>query len=312
MSGLAVDAALRGFALTVDALDPIATWNSAVFRLRTRHGTYALRVHQAGGRHPDVIRGELAFLRHLRSHGLPVPQPLQSSCGEDLFTGTGVDGSTRYFDVTTWMGGVVRRNGLDVSDADRLGATLARIHLTSLTFTRMPERIPPVHSDLWLLAEASADDVESIAPWFSPGDRAVLERALAGILPTLAQLDSREREAATLHNDFILGNCLWQDGKLSVVDFADAAIGPLVYDLAPMLTNIGDEPILRSAFLAGYRSQRPLSANQEAVLPMLEAVRHVAFCFDLVTRAAQGRYGPPLDVHLPHRVSELRLLIPLL
>ncbi|MGW0227396.1 phosphotransferase enzyme family protein [Actinopolymorpha singaporensis] len=307
----AVDVARRRFGLVIEALDPISTWNSVVFRLRTPSGAYALRVHEPGKRHPDDIRRELAFLRHLRSHGLPVPEPLRASEGDDLVTSPDGD-ETRCYDVTTWVSGVVRRDGLDPSDAHILGATLARIHLASLTFTGLPRKPPPVHEETWFLAHASADDVETIAPWFSPPDQAVLREALARVRPRLAKLDRSELEEGTLHKDYILGNCLWHDGDLSVIDFAEARTGPLLYDLAPMLTNIGDEPPLRRAFLAGYRSERSLSTNQEAALPVLEAVRHISSCFSMISRAKNGLYGPALDVHLPYRLSEVRNLLPLL
>jgi Ser/Thr protein kinase RdoA (MazF antagonist) len=307
----AVEVARREFGLVIETIDPIPTWNSVVFRLRTTDGAYALRVHEPGGRHPDVIRGELAFLRHLGSHDLPVPEPLQSSSGDDLVTSTAGD-DLRYYDATTWMAGVVRRDGLAASDARVLGTTLARIHLASLTFTGIPERSAPVHEETWLLANATALDVESIAPWFPPTDQAVLQQALARVQPRLAKLDRSELEEGTLHKDYILGNCLWRDGDLSVIDFAEARSGPLLYDLAPMLTNIGDEPALRHAFLAGYRSERSLSAKQEAALPVLEAVRHISSCFSMISRAKNGLYGPRLDVHLPYRLSEVRNLLPLL
>jgi Ser/Thr protein kinase RdoA (MazF antagonist) len=307
----AVAVARHGFGLVVESIDPIPTWNSVVFRLRTSDGAYALRVHEPGGRHPDVIRGELAFLRHLRAHDLPVPEPLQSSSGDDLASSTDGDDSRNY-DVTTWMIGDVRRDGLAPSDAHLLGATLARVHLASLTFTGPPKQAPPAYEETWLLANASADDVESIAPWFSPADQAVLEQALARVQPRLAELDRSELVEGTLHKDYTLGNCLWIDGDLSVIDFAEARTGPLLYDLAPMLTNIGDEPDLRHAFLGGYRSERSLSASQEAALPVLEAVRHVSSCFSMVSRAKNGLYGPGLDIHLPYRLSEVRTLLPLL
>ncbi|MEQ4210238.1 phosphotransferase [Actinopolymorpha sp. B9G3] len=306
----AVEAARRGFGLVIEAIEPIDTWSGAVFRVRTGHGPYALRAHEPGKRHPDMIRGELAFLRHLRSCGLPVPEPLQSSSGDDLFTASGGDSSPRYYDATTWMSGVVRRDGLAESDAHRLGVTLARIHVASLTFARLPQQSPPVHDEIWLLANASAEDVEPIAPWFSPSDQAVLEQALAKVRRRLAALDGSELEEGALHMDYTLGNCLWQDGDLSVIDFAEARRGPLLYDLAPMLTNIGDEPTLRRSFLAGYRSERSLSANQEAALPAMEAVRHINSCFAMIATAQQGIYGPALDVHLPYRLSEVRNLLP--
>lgn len=167
-------------------------------------------------------------------------------------------------------------------------------------------------TELWLLANGSPADLHVIAHHFSAADCEVLEPVLARVAPVRATLTGDELEEGTLHKDFILGNCVWQDGRPSVLDFAEARNGPLLYDLAPMLTNIGDEPALRHAFLAGYRSERSLSAKQEAALPVLEAVRHISSCFSMISRAKNGLYGPRLDVHLPYRLSEVRNLLPLL
>lgn len=312
---LAVEAMRTGFGLTVRAIDPIPTWHSTVFRIDTGAGRYAVRAHGSTRRPPDSIRTELAFLRHLRSHGLSVPEPLSSLAADDLHVGTGADGSPRYYDVTTWMGGVVRRDGLDPTDAHLIGTTLARIHQGARDFSAprgVAAQPPPVHEETWLLAHAGPDDLRSIADWFSPADQAVLADVLARVRPALAALERHELEAGLLHKDFILGNCLWHEDGLTVLDFAEGRVGPFLYDLAPMLTNIGDQPPLRAAFLAGYRAVRPLSSRQEATLPVLEAVRHLSSCFSMIDAARQGRHGPALDVHLPYRMSGIRQLLPAL
>jgi len=167
-------------------------------------------------------------------------------------------------------------------------------------------------TELWLLANGSPADLHVIAHHFSAADCEVLEPVLARVAPVRATLTGDELEEGTLHKDFILGNCVWQDGRPSVLDFAEARNGPLLYDLAPMLTNIGDEPHLRQGLLGGYRSVRALTATQEAALPMLEAIRHVGSCFSMIELAENGLHGPALDVHLPYRVGELRRLLPLL
>ncbi len=46
------------------------------------------------------------------------------------------------------------------------------------------------------------------------------------------------------------------------------------------------------------------------MLPLLEAVRHVSFCFRSIDRAMHDLPTPPLDVHLPVRIAEIRLLQP--
>jgi Ser/Thr protein kinase RdoA (MazF antagonist) len=303
-----VAAAREGFGLVVDGIEGLPSWNSTVFRLTTPTGSYALRMHGRGGRLVADIRRELALLRHLGRRGLRVPGPVAARTGEDLFS----DGSPRHYDVTSWLDGNVRRRDLHPDDARPLGDTLARIHDASRSFDPAGAGEPSSVGDpAWLLSAATADDVESIASWFSAADRAVLAEVVDAVGPTLATLDEHEVESGLLHKDFILGNCVWHPNGLGVLDFADAGTGPFLYDLAPMLTNIGHEPALRTAFLAGYRSRLPLSAAQERALPLMEAVRHVSFCFRNIAKATRGVTTPPLDVHLPARIAEIRLLLPL-
>ena len=304
----AAAAAREGFGLVVNDVEGLPSWNSTVFRLRTPAGPYALRAYDPGRRTVADIRRELAFLRHLDQRGLRVPVPVSAQTGEDLFT----DGSRRHYDVTSWLDGTVRRRDLHADDVRRLGETLAHIHDASRSFD--PGRVEPAAAGdpTWLLTAAIADDIGSLAAWFSAADLAVLAEAVAAIGPTLAALQEDELECGLLHKDFILGNCVWHGTRLGILDFADARTGPFLYDLAPMLTNIGHEPALRTAFLAGYRSRLPLSAAQERALPMMETVRHVSFCFKNIAKATQGMITPPLEVHLPARITEIRLLLPTL
>lgn len=308
----AVVAAREGFGLAVDVVTPLPSWNSSVFRLDTATGRYALRVHRSHARLEGHIRGELAFLRHLTSHRIHVPDPVSSFTGEDVLISQASDGSPRYYDITRWLEGTVRRprHGLDVTDAQQLGTTLGDVHLASRAFAPQPQGRPTLGDPTWLLSGATADDVEPIASWFGPDDRALLEDVIDRVRPALASLSSEERQSGAIHQDFILGNCVWQQGVLGILDFADWGVGPFLYDLAPMLTNIGDQPRMRAAFLTGYRSRQPLSGAQEAVLPLLEAVRHVSFCFRSIDKAMHDLPTPPLDVHLPVRIAEIRLLQP--
>lgn len=288
--GTAVALARTAFGLKVENATPIPSWNSTVFRLDTASGRYALRLHRPGIRPEGHIRGELALLRDLHSQGLRVPEPVATSTGQDLLLDHDSDGSPRSYDLTRWLEGTVRRqrHGLDTTDAQRLGETLGDIHLASRAFPCGLAERPTFGDAVWVLTEATTDHLEAIASWISPEDMALLEHVVSCIQPALNTLSSTERKPGAIHNDFILGNCLWHQGDLGVVDFADWGVGPYLYDLAPMLTNIGDRPRMHEAFLAGYDSRVPLSAAQEAVLPLLEAVRHVSFCLHNVDKARRG------------------------
>jgi Ser/Thr protein kinase RdoA (MazF antagonist) len=111
-----------------------------------------------------------------------------------------------------------------------------------------------------------------------------------------------------IHNDFILGNCLWQGSRLSVLDFADCGVGLYLYDLAPMLTNL-EAPELQDAFLAGYSSKRPLSEGDNQRLPLLQAVRHVRACLVSIAKAQRNEPIPPLEVHLASRMTDIHTLM---
>lgn len=290
----ALAAARRGFGLAVEEIRPVPAWNSTVFRLATRTGPYALRAH-SGARPVAGIRRELAYLRHLAAAGLPVPRPV----GE-LRTVAGV-----HYDVTTWLAGTVRRRDLDGAAAYRLGVTLAAIHRAARTFDPGPDIRRQEPGDPVELLAAPALDPAPLAAHLSPADVAVLERVVATVpVRTVAGW-----ETGMLHLDLILGNCVWSGDEPAVLDFADCRPGPFVYDLAPMLTNIGDRPELRAGLLAGYRTGMPLFAEQEALLPLLEAVRHVSFVVHNVDRHRRGLHAAPLDVHLPTRLAEIRALL---
>ncbi len=303
----AVAAAGEGFGLVVLRFEPVSSWNSTVFRAYTATASYAVRSHLPGVRPAGEVRRELRFLRHLRAHGLAVPEPVVSCDGGDLLSSSGPGRSERHYDVTTWIPGEVRRRGLLPAAAYRLGSTAAGIHLAARSFDTGDGPSASPTDPPWSPSDAA---VQSVAGWFSPEDRAFLQQAVDRIRPALSRVEGLEPDVGQLHGDFILGNCLWHGDALGVVDFADCHTGPFPYDLATMLTNIGDELPLRASFLAGYRSRRTLSVAQEADLPLLEAVRHINFCLDIIATSRAGRVTPPLEVHLPARIAEIRRLLP--
>jgi Ser/Thr protein kinase RdoA (MazF antagonist) len=302
-------AARGGFGLDVAYLEPIASWNSAVFRVSADVGRYALRVHAPTGRPEAALRRELNFLGALIGHGVSVPEPVPTLEGGDVFSSLDGEGRLWRFDLTTWLDGEVRRRGLSGQDADRLGTTLARIHVVARRFAGGAWETDGAGDPVGLLRGFGAGELDGTHAWLGPEDRALLSEVGQRIEETLGGLAADDVVSGLLHRDFILGNCLWSGEALHVLDFADCGVGPLLYDLAPMLTNIGDDPVLREAFLAGYARHLPLSDAQQEALPMLEAARHASFCLLNIERARRGVATPPLERHLPVRMAEIRRLL---
>jgi hypothetical protein len=81
---------------------------------------------------------------------------------------------------------------------------------------------------------------------------------LAALAPLLAPFDVEV--AGLLHRDFMAWNLHVQDGRLRLIDFQDALMGPEAYDLAALLTDRTTleliDPAREAALLARYRRLR--------------------------------------------------------
>ncbi|MBX9265177.1 phosphotransferase, partial [Klebsiella pneumoniae] len=75
-----------------------------------------------------------------------------------------------------------------------------------------------------------------------------------------------------VHCDMRLANLLVNENSLTVIDFDDCGICWFGWDFATAVSFIEDDPALadyRAAWLAGYRSVRPFSQQDEVMLPVL-------------------------------------------
>ena len=93
-------------------------------------------------------------------------------------------------------------------------------------------------------------------------------------------------------------NVLVHRGGVRIIDFDDCGFGYFLYDIAALLDRIEwreDYPRLRTAMLEGYREQRSLSANHEALLDLFLLVRwaFLGIAFLSAPEYAPGRaYAP--------------------
>ncbi|MEM8533568.1 MAG: phosphotransferase [Chloroflexota bacterium] len=289
----------------VDAQDvvPIRGWNTSVFCITTGKGRFALRLHEGDARPESHLRAELAFLNHLHETGLSVPIPINNRQGTFL-SKLVLANEIVFCDLTTWLEGNVRRKRLDQSDAYQLGQNLGHIHDASKTFVLPVDATFPCY-DLTMLSPAIAQPLE---PWFNKQDRAIVEHIVNQASVVLSKEIIKEDDMGIIHKDYILGNCLWHKGKLSILDFAESGRGLYLYDLATMLTNIGDQASLRIGFIQGHTSVVPLSHGILERLSLLEAIRHVNTILWNIEKAKLGE-GPDLTRHLNIRMAEIRALV---
>ena len=82
-----------------------------------------------------------------------------------------------------------------------------------------------------------------------------------------------------------------QDGAVTLIDFDDSGFGFRLYDLAVLMTQnegLANAPELLDAAIAGYRSQRALSDEAVALIPLLVMARRMASMGWIVPRSAPG------------------------
>lgn len=309
-------------------LRPIRLTNNAVFEVRTDgvngNARFVLRVHRPAYRTVAHTRSELLFLQvlheQLRGTRTNVPRPVAARDGE-LVVDVSVPAdeaartrATRHCDLLTWVDGRVLRpgRGLGPRAVHQVGVALARLHTVAEQFEPPPGFELPRWDAVALFTEASP---------FRPGHLAeIMQSEDWGLIQevgerTRASFDGLERDGAAMgviHADFILLNCHllrrahgWEVG---VIDFDDLGWGYFLYDLCPLLGNLADfpgYPTLRRAFLAGYRSVRPMPAL-EVHLPLLMAARHAVSCAWVVGIHRTNDSGPPIAEHIAYRMERIR------
>lgn len=226
--------------------------NSNYF-LHTTQDSYVLTVFEV------LTQAELPFFlklkQHLSSNGVACPAPIAQINGQFDATLAGKPACI-----------VSKLTGRDTASPTpaqcySTGAMLAKMHLAGATF---PERMDnPRHASWWT---ASA---EKLTPLLDSQDAELLQQEIA----YLAEHPDTHLPSGIIHADLFKDNVLLDGEQVSgFIDFYYACNGSFVYDLAiaindwARLANNRLDPTLQQAFMDGYQSIRPLTAEEQAYL----------------------------------------------
>lgn len=244
---------------------PAGTINSN-YRVDAAGGRFFLRVNE--GKSEQDVRYEAELVGELAARGVPTPRPIQT-VGKQPYAAH--DG--RLVSVFAWVDGVHREAGqVTEADAGAVGAALARLHVAGLgvaprfvrdgiyTFDAIVRRLDGFRDSTDpALAEAIALLVDEAA-WLGghAGHRAAAQRGI-------------------IHGDLFRDNVMFDgDRVVALIDFEQASVGSLVYDIAVCINAwcFDDRPdeALAESLLAGYRAVRELDTPSLAMLyPELRA-----------------------------------------
>lgn len=253
-------------------LERLATEKDDTFRLRTGEGDFLVKVSSPLERLDDVDLQVSALLHLERSAPeLPVQRVQRTRDGAaTVRLGGSDDGSPRILRVMRFVPGIMLADA-DPDDAGlaAAGRALARVDRALRDFEH-----PRLERTLvWRLSlfHRLSDLVECVD---DPRQRGmanqVFELFRTNVAPRLGDLD-----AQAIHGDFSSYNVIVDPAApeyvIGVIDFGDCLRAPIIFDPAVALANLvgidaADPWAHATAFLAGYRGERPLPADEAALL----------------------------------------------
>lgn len=210
---------------------------------------FLLRIHSpAAGIHaPSTVedrRIELAFLQHLRAHGMPVQEPIPNAKGE--FVSILADGTAAT--LMTWV------PGRDLSGMEhtgelcfRIGEMTARLHRASRGFT-MPG----------IRAYDAAQCQRMEGKLAAMVQRHRLENEYAATLQNACRavaesFTSSSDDLLAIHDDLSPSNILETDSGLIPIDFSLCGMGRPMTDVGMLVAGF-NSTLRRSAILRGYEA----------------------------------------------------------
>jgi Ser/Thr protein kinase RdoA (MazF antagonist) len=254
---------------------------NATFRARDPQTAADLvfRVHRPGYHTLDEITSELAWLAALRSEGIvdtltPIPQ-----ASGDLIGSIDDAGAVRHVVAFEFLPGKEPDEASGLADWYReLGAVNARLHAHARAWTPPPGFIRKT----WNF-ESTLGSIQLWGDWraglgLTSEERQVLEDTAALLRRQLAAYGETPDRFGLVHADMRLANLLIDGERLSVIDFDDCGFSWYLYDFAAAISFLEHEPYipaLLEAWIAGYRSVAPLSAEDVAVIPIFIMLRRM-------------------------------------
>jgi Ser/Thr protein kinase RdoA (MazF antagonist) len=238
-----------------------------------------LRVHRQNYHGAREIESELDWLDALRPESdVTVPTVLPARDGRRVVT-VNVDGTPRHVVHFEMVSGTEPEETLvTVQDFRTLGRITAELHAHSQAWTR-PAGFDRFSWDWERSLGAQPrwgrwQDAEGVGP----PEHELLERASRLLERRLTEYGSGEQRFGLVHADLRLANLLVDGSTITVIDFDDCGFGWFFYDFGTAVSFIEHDPALpewQDAWVAGYRSRRPIGAADEDMLASFVLLRRL-------------------------------------
>lgn len=224
------------------------------------------------------VESELWWLDRVRVDlGMGVPIPVRTNEGDGVVSLALNDMEpVRLCPLFRWLDGRFFRDRLAPAHLEGVGRIIARLHEYS-AHLHVPEWFdrPMVDATDAVLEEETA---LLFADHVSDHAARVMRRVLQQARRAQHALGGAPDNYGLIHADIHQRNYLFDHGAVRLIDFGDCGWGHYLYDLAVTLSELENSPRLdqlRTALLSGYRQERDLSVEQEALIDSFVLLREV-------------------------------------
>jgi Ser/Thr protein kinase RdoA (MazF antagonist) len=253
-------------------------------------GRAVLRVHRSGYHSDAELDSEFVWMGALEAAGIPVPRVIRSRNGrnfEVIAARAGKD--ARQIDVFEWIDG--RQLGsVESGVSGEVAAVAEQYHMIGAIAARMHNHTTDWQQPAGFRRHAwDAAGLVGEQPFWgrfwdlaalSAAQKSLLLRARAKIAGELAAYGTKPDRYGLIHADLVPENLLVDGRRVQVIDFDDAGFGWHLFELATSLyfiTGDGIYETAREALIRGYRSERAMSDEALARLPLFLAARATTY-----------------------------------
>jgi Ser/Thr protein kinase RdoA (MazF antagonist) len=239
------------------------------YLLTTPAGKYVFRVYSLHWRTPTEISEELRLLQLLKNQELPVSWPVPDKNGGYMQTFNAPEGE-RFGVLFTYANG----HKLPVYASDihfKTGAVMARMHQVT-----QHQSLNRITYNATNLLEDSLLSIRSFLAADTP-EMAFLLQAQQYLLKELREADTTAIRQGVVHMDIWFDNMnISTDGDITIFDFDFCGNGWQCLDIAyyilqlhSVIREMPECQVNIDAFLDGYTSVMPISAEEKRLLPAL-------------------------------------------
>ncbi len=272
-----------------------------------------LRVHRAGYHTQPEIHSELDWMTALHAAGtVSTALPVARRDGQRL-SQIETEGHIHHVSAFTFLAGDEPEVGAHLADRfEDLGAITARLHNHARAWER-PASFQRKRWDFDMMFGGISIWGNWRAAYASPDDLALGETLESALHDRLSDYGDGADRFGLIHGDLRVANLLDDGQRLAVIDFDDCGFGWFAYDFASAISFHEEDasiPALQAAWLKGYRSVAPFSADDEAILPTMIMARRLLLTAWLASRAGNdtdsvyGRGFAPGTLRLAQRYMD--------